>query len=94
LAVARAVVSAHGGSIDLDTGTHGTRLRLVLPWSGSPEHWMAGDGWHETPGWDPVPTRGSLAAEVAALAREATPTAPSADEPAHPTASQRPTGGG
>jgi two-component system, OmpR family, sensor kinase len=71
LAVARAVVHAHGGSIDLDTGTHGTRMRLVLPWSGAPEGGATGDGWHETPGWDAEPTRAGLAAEVAAPPRRA-----------------------
>jgi two-component system, OmpR family, sensor kinase len=34
LAVARAVIEAHGGRIDLDTGDHGTRIALRLPWAG------------------------------------------------------------
>lgn len=33
LAVVRAVVDAHGGRIDLDTGPAGTRFALRLPWS-------------------------------------------------------------
>jgi hypothetical protein len=45
LAVARAVVSAHGGTIEFDTGPAGTRMRLVLPWSGTLDAWAPGDGW-------------------------------------------------
>jgi two-component system, OmpR family, sensor kinase len=94
LAVAQAVVHAHGGAIDLDTGPHGTRIRLSLPWSGSPDGWAASDDWHATPGWDVDPTRHSLATEVAALARAASSSEPAVAEPSHPAAPQRPAGGG
>jgi two-component system, OmpR family, sensor kinase len=33
LAVVRAVVAAHGGDIELDTGVAGTRITLLLPWA-------------------------------------------------------------
>jgi two-component system, OmpR family, sensor kinase len=93
LAVTHAVVSAHGGTIELHTGPPGTRIRLLLPWAGSPERWEAGDGWHETPGWDADPTRDGLAAEVAALAREVSPAAAVEGSPVPPAPRRPPAGG-
>jgi two-component system, OmpR family, sensor kinase len=93
LAVARAVVQAHGGTIALDTGTDGTRMRLLLPWSGSPDSWARDEALTSTPGWIADPGQDDLASEVATLAREvATPPA-NVDDPAQPVV-QRRTGGG
>jgi two-component system, OmpR family, sensor kinase len=36
LSVVKAVVDAHGGSIEVATGDRGTRIALVLPWAGWP----------------------------------------------------------
>jgi hypothetical protein len=84
--VTRAVVGTHAGTIDLHTGPQGTCIRLLLPWAGSPERWVSGDGWHEAPGWDADPGRDGLSAEVAALGREVSPAATVEGSPVPPAA--------